>query len=124
MTPPADPDRAALRAAILNLERLVAALQARSGPPHPDAERQECLDRLDIINPELTALRQQLNELDAAGVVVAPPSADDQQTISSALIALGSHVGADQAWDAFCTTADKILESAQAIRTNVADRKP
>jgi len=71
MTPHADPDRAALRAAILNRERLVAALQARSGPPHPDSERQECLDRLDIINPELTTLRQQLNELDAAGVVVA-----------------------------------------------------
>jgi hypothetical protein len=116
-------DREALRAAISNLERLVEALKTRSGPPNPDEERSECRDRLRIVNPELTALRLQLNDLDAADVVVAPPSPDDVQRINTALVALGQHVAADQNWDAFCTAADKILATAQELRTNVTGRK-
>jgi hypothetical protein len=118
-----DYDRQALQSAIVNLERLVESLKARSGPPNPDAERDEARDRLRIVNPELTTLRQQLHDLTAAGVTVRAPSDGDRQVIGAALVALGARVGADQKWAAFCDSADKLLDSAQKIRANVGGRK-
>lgn len=115
-------DCTALERAIAQLAAVAQELERRAYGASTLEEREEAANRLHTVSPELLALRQRLKDLDAAGVEIQAPSAADQAAMKEAINVLSPHVAADQAWDAFCQTADKILESARKIQTNVAGR--
>jgi hypothetical protein len=115
-------DRAALEEAVAQLTAVSQELRRRAFSAPSLTEREQAALQLHVLNPDLLSMCQRLNDLKAAVVDIAPPSANDQAAIATALRALSRRVAADQQWEAFVLLANTALDSARTIQSNLEAR--
>lgn len=118
----ASEDLTILKSAIAALDARWNELKELAQQPRPDDEIGDILDQMDFVTAELAQTRALVGHIEAARIVVTPPSKEEEETLRKSLAAMSVHIAKDQKWEAAFKITKNVLDAAIQIKKNIKDR--
>ena len=116
-------DIATLNGAIERLGKRWDDLKTLAGETKSLDRKLEIFDDMELINVRITRLEVVRNHMEAAIILVDPPSDKDRQQTTDALATLSRQIAKDMRWTATKALIKHVLKAAHTIHQNINGRQ-